>query len=111
RRRGGGARGCSDGDAVRAVAPGSLAHQARGHEGGAPRACGAGARPADGEDDRLARLSGPAAATPERAVYVHARATPGGRGFGTVPPPGARDCADCVTKFCTVPCVDATTPS
>ena len=39
-------RGCADGDALRPEPARPLAHEARGHEGGAPRARRAGARPA-----------------------------------------------------------------
>ena len=46
RRRRGRAGGNPDGDAVRSVATRALAHEARGHEGGAPRALGA--RPSTG---------------------------------------------------------------
>ena len=57
-RRGGGlARGRADGDAVRPEPARPVAHEARGHEGGAPRARGAGPRPAHSEDHRLALLA------------------------------------------------------
>src|SRR5207237_6656941 len=51
----GGAGGDSDRDAVRAISPWALAHEARGHEGGAPRVVGACARSARREDDLLVR--------------------------------------------------------
>ena len=51
------ARGSADGDALLPEPSRPLAHEARGHEGGAPRARGASPRPADDEDDRLADLS------------------------------------------------------
>ena len=56
RRRRGLARGRADGDAVLPEPPRPLAHEARGHEGRAPRARCASTRPPDVEDDRLARL-------------------------------------------------------
>ena len=58
RRRRGLARGRADGDALRPEPARPLAHAARGHEAGAPRAVGAGARPARLEDDRAARRLG-----------------------------------------------------
>src|SRR5678816_2050531 len=45
-------RDSSDGHALRPEPARPLAHEARGHEGRASRARGAGARPADDEDDR-----------------------------------------------------------
>ena len=48
--------GHPDRDALRPEPARALAHEARGHEGGAPRAVGAGPRPARLEDDRAARL-------------------------------------------------------
>ena len=54
-RRGRGlARRRADGDALRPEPARPLAHEARGHEAGAPRAVRSGARPARLEDDRLA---------------------------------------------------------
>ncbi len=55
RRRGGRALGCAHGDAVRAEPARALAHEARGHEAGPPRARRRGARPPRREDDRLGR--------------------------------------------------------
>ena len=55
RRRRGLAGGRADGDALRPEPPRPLAHEARGHEGRAPRAVGRGARPARVEDDRARR--------------------------------------------------------
>ena len=55
RRSRGVARRRADGDAVRPEPPRPLAHEARGHEGGAPRARRRRARPARVEDDRLGR--------------------------------------------------------
>src|SRR5262249_23781587 len=49
RRRRGGAGGSPDGHVVRSVPARALPHEARGHEGRAPRALGAGLRPADDE--------------------------------------------------------------
>ena len=54
RRGRGGARGRPDGDDLRPEPARPLAHEARGHEGRAPRAVGSGARPAGGQDDRAA---------------------------------------------------------
>ena len=53
----GSARRDPDGDALRPEPPRSLAHAARGHEGGAPRARGRRARQADDEDDRVALVT------------------------------------------------------
>ena len=53
--RGGRARRRADGDAVRPVAARALAHEARGHQGGASRAVRPGARPPHVEDDRPRR--------------------------------------------------------
>ena len=55
-RRGRGlARGCAHGDALRPEPARPLAHEARGHEGGAPRARRPGARPPRRPRDRRAR--------------------------------------------------------
>ena len=55
RRRRGVARRYPDGDAVRAEPPRALAHEARGHTRGAPRARRLRARPSRVQDDRLGR--------------------------------------------------------
>src|SRR5204863_536236 len=52
RRSRGRPRGRPDGDAVRAVPPRPLAHEARGHEGRASGARRPSARPPSGKDDR-----------------------------------------------------------
>ena len=50
------ARGCAHGDALRPEPARPVAHEARGHEGGAPRTRRPGARPACRPDDRLGRI-------------------------------------------------------
>ena len=59
RRRRGRAGGNPDRDAVRSVPAWALAHEARGHEGRAPRALGAGPRQADHEGIGGIRMSFP----------------------------------------------------
>src|SRR5262249_44472221 len=50
-------RGNPDGDGLRSVLARALAHEARGHEGRAPRARGAGARHSDDEDTGGIRMT------------------------------------------------------
>src|SRR5207244_976291 len=86
-----------DGDALRPVPPGPLAHEARGHEGGAPRAVGTGTRSPSLEDDRP-RGRELTVRPPERSKrmrqasrFTRARATTPTQGGVDHPPPSGVD--------------------
>src|SRR5256714_1340287 len=71
------ARRRADGDALRPVAAGPLAHEARGHEAGAPGARGTRARRAGDEDDRPRRLAATLLGAPGERARAARGGTPG----------------------------------